>query len=82
MTSKEELEMQKNRLEILQMSGRSEMIHTPETPQENMYLWQYELDFYKNLKKRERFYIFGAVCGIISLLLVVVIHFNFLLSLF
>lgn len=82
MTSKEELEMQKNRLEILKMSGRSEMMHTPESPQENMYLWQYELDFYKNLKKRERFYIFGAVCGIISLLLVVVIHFNFLVSLF
>lgn len=81
-TSKEELELQKNRLEILKMSGKQEMMHQPEDPASNLYAWEYELEFYQRLKKRERFYAFGGVCGILSLILVLVLHFEEILNLF
>lgn len=74
MTSKEELELQKNRLEILKMSGKEEMIHQAEEPSSNLYAWEYELEYYKRLRKRERFYAFGAWCGIVSLILVLLLN--------
>lgn len=82
MSSKEELELQKNRLEILKMSGRQEMIHQPEDPASNLYAWEYELEFYKGLKKREKFYAFGGFCGILSLIIVVVLHYQDIILLF
>lgn len=82
MTSKEELELQKNRLEILKMSGKEEMIHTPKDPASNLYAWEYELENYKRLRRRERFYAFGAWCGILSLILVLVLNGSVLLATF
>ncbi len=79
-TTLEELELQKNRLEILKMSGKGSDQQALEATDDNMYLWQYELEFHKKLKKRERFYVFGAVCGILSLLLTLGLHLYIVLS--
>lgn len=81
-STQEELELQKNRLEILKMSGKNPISHEPENPDENMYLWQYELEFHKKLKKREQFYLFGALCGIFSLILVIAFHWNVIIKWF
>lgn len=78
----DEVELQKNRLEILKMSGKSAMIHAPEDPSDNLYAWEYELEFYKKLKRRERFYIFGSTCGIASLILVILLEWQKIISLF
>lgn len=79
-TTLEELELQKNRLEILKMSGKSNGQMDPELTDDNMYLWQYELEFHKKLKRRERFYVFGAICGILSLVLTISLHLAIVLS--
>ena len=80
--AQEELELQKNRLEILKMSGKNPISHEPDHSDENMYLWQYELEFHKKLKKREQFYFFGALCGISSLVLTIVFHWSAIVKLF
>lgn len=72
----EELELQKNRLEILKMSGRHEGPTTQSPEDETLYAWQYELNYYKRLRRRERFYMFGSICGILSLVLVIATHFS------
>lgn len=79
-TSQEELELQRNRLEILKMSGKAPMTHNADTPDENLYLWQYELEFYKQLRRRERWYALGAVCGVLSLILTILFHWQLIVS--
>lgn len=79
--TKEELELQLNRLEILKMSGKAPMIHMPENPGDNLYAWEYELDMYKKQKRKERFFYFGACCGIASIILELAFHFKTILSL-
>lgn len=81
-TTQEELELQKNRLEILKMSGKSNEIETSTADDDNRYLWQYELEFHKKLKKRERFYVIGGICGIMSILLTIALHLNEILAWF
>lgn len=78
--TKEEIELQQNRLEILKMSGKAPMIHMPENPGDNLYAWEYELDMYKKQKRKERFFYFGACCGIASLILVILLHYQTILS--
>ena len=70
----EELELQKNRLEILKMSGRHELPMAKSPEDETLYAWQYELNYYKKLRRRERVYMFGSICGILSLVLMVTFH--------
>lgn len=79
--TKEDLELQQNRLEILKMSGKAPMIHLPENPGDNLYAWEYELEMYKKQKRKERFYTFGAWCGVISLILVLILNYKALLLL-
>lgn len=38
--------------------------------------WYYEIQNYRSQKKRERFYLIGAICGILSLVLTIVLNFN------
>lgn len=38
------------------------------------YAWEYELEFYRKMRSKERFYLIGAVCGIIALILTLVIN--------
>ncbi len=80
--TKEELELQKNRLEILKLTGKQEQMSLDDHSEDNVYLWQYELEHYKREKRRDRFYTFGAVCGILSLILIIALNFNMLLKLF
>lgn len=77
--TKEDLELQQNRLEILKMSGKAPMIHMPENPGDNLYAWEYELDMYKKQKRKERFFYFGAWCGVGSLILTIALHYKELL---
>ncbi len=81
-TGHDEVEMQKNRLEILKMSGKTAMIHSPEDPSDNLYAWEYELEFYKKLKRRERFYTLGSVCGILALIGTIFFEWPKMMSLF
>ena len=80
--TKEEIELQKNRLEILKLTGKQEHMGLEEHGEDNVYLWQYELEHYKREKKRERFYAFGAICGILSLIITLVMNFGGILKLF
>ena len=81
-TTQEELELQKNRLEILKLTGKPEHMAVTENSEDNVYLWQYELEHYKRSKKKDRFYTFGAICGIISLIGTLVLNFEEILALF
>lgn len=80
--SQEELELQKNRLEILKLSGKPEHLYQAITPDDNKQLWEYELEHYKSGKRKERFYVFGALCGIASLILTVLLHLEAIRKLF
>lgn len=80
--TKEEIELQKNRLEILKLTGKQEHMHLGEQGEDNVYLWQYELEHYKREKKRDRFYTFGAVCGIISLVITIAVNFSVIFNYF
>lgn len=80
--TKEELELQKNRLEILKLSGKQEHMNLSDHTEDNVYLWQYELEHYKREKRKDRFYTFGAICGILSLLLTIALNYHWLLKLF
>ncbi len=80
--TQEELELQKNRLEILKLTGKPEHMAMAQNTDDNVYLWQYELEHYKRSKKKDRFYIFGALCGILSLIVTVILNFSELLALF
>jgi hypothetical protein len=81
-TTQDEIELQKNRLEILKMSGKGEMSQHIDMQDDNLYLWQYELEFHKKLKQRERFYVVGGICGIASLIITLALHLTEILSLF
>ncbi len=57
--SKEASEFEQSRKDILEMSGKDE---------EQRYAWEIELEEYRARKKLDRFLKFGAVCGIVSLI--------------
>lgn len=78
----EEIELQKNRLEILKLTGKQDTLNSVNHTEDNVYLWQYELEHYKREKRKDRFYTFGAVCGIISLILTLALNFQWVLKLF
>ena len=80
--TKDEIELQKNRLEILKLTGKQEHMVLEEKNEDNVYLWQYELEHYKREKKKERFYAFGAICGILSLGITLAVNFDQILKLF
>lgn len=80
--TKEEIELQKNRLEILKLTGKQDQMIPDTAGDDNVYLWQYELEHYKREKKKERFYTFGAICGILSLAISIAANFNMILKLF
>ena len=81
-TSHEELELQKNRLEILKMSGKNLLVEETSDSDVNKYLWQYELEHYKKMRRREKFYFVGAICGVMSLLLTISLNYSVLLQTF
>lgn len=40
------------------------------------YAWEYEIESYRKFKNQMRFLLFGAVCGVLSLILTIGFHFN------
>ena len=40
------------------------------------YAWEYEIENYRKFRNQMRFILFGAICGILSLVLTLVLHFN------
>lgn len=40
------------------------------------YAWEYEIENYRKFRNQMRFILFGAVCGILSLILTIGLHFN------
>jgi hypothetical protein len=44
------------------------------------YAWEYELENYRKARIKEHFYTLGAICGILALILVLVLHFGNILT--
>ncbi len=36
--------------------------------------WEYELEMYRKKKRNEKFYLFGSICGIISLIFTLILN--------
>lgn len=60
--SKEDYEFERNKQEILSLT-RSQ----PKTDDHSS-VWAYEIEEHRKQKKKEKFMMFGAICGVISLL--------------
>lgn len=85
----EELEFERNRQEILKQSRTSVKSSKGTSTASKMdnssskrYAWEYELEVYRDQKKRERFYKAGAWCGILSLVITLLVNYKELLALF
>lgn len=74
-----DLEFEKNRMEILKRSGKSVKVSLGKNGKK---AWEYEIEEYKKKKKLEKLYLFGAICGITSLVLNIILNFDRLLTLF
>lgn len=44
------------------------------------YAWEYELEFYRKMRSKERFYFVGAICGILALVLTLGLHYREILE--
>ena len=51
-------------------------------PEDSRYAWEFELKEYRKRKKREKFFMFGAIMGILSMLLNIILNFERILSFF
>lgn len=83
----EDLEFEKNRMEILKRAqvpknAAAQKNGTIKLDEDQKYAWEYEIEVYRKQKRKEKFFIFGSVCGIISLLLTLLLNFQALLDLF
>lgn len=78
----EQLEFEKSKRRILE---QTKVIKKPENDTKgvndnpNKYAWEYELEFYRKSKRRDRFYAFGAICGILALIITLILNGNELL---
>lgn len=77
--SKEDYEFEKNKQAILQLTQNKKTLKPDDAHQS---LWEYEISEHRHRKKREKMLMFGAYCGILSLLvscfLVVNLYFKFI----
>lgn len=79
----EELEFEKNKRDILKRSqpNKNGQNHMPIKQEDTKkYAWEYELENYRKSKTMEKFHTFGAICGIIALLLTLIINRDFLME--
>ncbi len=92
----EELEFERNRMELLKQMNvdlsdkkvsnykrspsPTEAIHSVSST--GKYAWEYELEDYRKRKAYERFCLFGACCGILSLIVTLVVNFERIVTLF
>lgn len=78
-TTTKELEFEKNRMDILKLSGKP----LPQNISGNhKKAWEYEYEEYKKRKRMEKFYFIGSLCGVISLLLTLFLNFDTMIKLF
>ncbi|HAS74643.1 MAG TPA: hypothetical protein DCS67_10910 [Clostridiales bacterium UBA8960] len=65
----EELAFEKSKREILKQNSatKPENQETKRYEKHNKFAWEIELENYRKSKAKERFYFFGAMCGILSL---------------
>ena len=79
--STEQLEFEKSRQDILRMSGRDSQPSFSGKEEEQKYAWEIELEEYRSRKKLDRFLIFGALCGVLSLLISIYVMVTHVISL-
>lgn len=85
--SREDIEFEKNRKEILRQSKTSLKSKSTSSDKKinldnsHRYAWEYEVEVYKEQKKKERFFHIGAWCGIISLLLTLFFNYKHIVEL-
>ena len=89
----EDMEFEKNRQELLKNTQKSlhkekarkhddrqgQMVRKTESGGDRKYAWEYEIEAYRKNKAKERFHSFGAICGIVALLLTVTLNFDTLI---
>lgn len=77
--STEHLEFERSRKDILKMSGKDPNQGLPGREEEKKYAWEIELEEYRSRKRLDRFLIFGAMCGIASLIISLYVLMNFVI---
>lgn len=92
----EELEFEKNKMALLKQMNvdlsdqRLSKGNASPRPAEAIqsanangkYAWEYELEDYRKRKALEKFYFFGACCGIVSLIMTLILNYDKLAALF
>lgn len=66
--SKEDYEFEKNKQEILQLTQN----RNSQKQEEHASVWEFEIEEHRKRKSREKFMMFGASCGILSMLYIVI----------
>lgn len=75
------LELEKSKREIIKQAQRrseewaEECAKTP-IVDDRKYAWEIELENYRKQKAKEKFWMLGALCGILSLILTIAFHFS------
>lgn len=44
--------------------------------------WEYEIEAYRNERRKEKLYLFGSICGIVSLVLTLLFNFQTIINVF
>ncbi len=85
---KRDNEFEKNRQAILKQTkkhgAKKSMDHFGDdlsSKESRKYAWEYEVEMYRQQKRKDRFYLIGAVCGILSLMLNLMANGQFILDL-
>jgi len=83
----EDLEFEKNRMELLKKINPSIVEEKRESDysesnESRKKAWEYELEEYKKRKSKEKFFVIGAFCGIISLIINLIINYNIIIKFF
>lgn len=73
----EDLEFERSRMEILKMTGKNVSEYQTSSKKR---AWEYEIEEYRKRKKLNKFLIFGAICGIVSLILTLTLNYTKLLE--
>jgi len=79
----DELEFEKNRRDILKhtKSSKKESDYLPIKQDEaTKYAWEYELENYRKSKLMDKFHTFGAICGIIALIVTILVNLDVLIQ--
>ncbi len=76
----DQLEFEKNKRKILSQTNAIKKPVESGKDSSNKYAWEYELEFYRQSKRRDKFYAFGAICGILALIITLIFNGNEIIS--